>query len=141
MRCHLCYKDELIEFLNLGKQPLANKYPKAEELAQEDFFPLSVLFCQQCKNVQLGTVVSRERMFADYFYLSSVNQGLVRHFEALAKKLVGANFVVDVGSNDGILLKPLKELGVKELTHLKNVEQAVVIVARNPKDFLLVPVC
>jgi SAM-dependent methyltransferase len=51
-------------------------------------------------------------MFEDYYYLSSVNAGLVRHFEGLAKKLAGAHFVVDVGSNDGILLKPLKELGV-----------------------------
>ncbi|MDP3726222.1 MAG: methyltransferase domain-containing protein, partial [bacterium] len=101
-----------VEFLNLGKQPLANKYPKEEEFEQEDFFPLSMLSCSRCKNVQLGTLVSRERMFVDYYYLSSVNQGLVRHFEDLAKKLFRAKFVVDVGSNDGILLKPLKELGV-----------------------------
>ena len=47
-------------------------------------------------------------MFEDYYYLSSVNAGLVRHFEGLANKLTNAEFVVDVGSNDGILLKPLK---------------------------------
>src|SRR5262249_8609037 len=41
--------------------------------------------------------------------------GLVRHFERLAKKLEGARFVVDVGSNDGILLKPLKQLGIKAI--------------------------
>ena len=60
-------------------------------------------------------MVSRERMFEDYYYLSSVNAGLVRHFEALAKKLASAKFVVDVGSNDGILLKPLKQLGVNAI--------------------------
>jgi len=74
-----------------------------------------VFFCTNCKNVQLGTIVSRERMFEDYYYLSSVNPGLVRHFEELAKKLKDAKFVVDIGSNDGILLKPLKELGVKAI--------------------------
>ncbi len=114
MNCLLCHKNKLIEFLNLGKQPLANKYPKTETaFKKEDFFQLSVFFCTNCKNVQLGTIVSRERMFEDYYYLSSVNPKLVRHFEQLAKKLSRAKFVVDIGSNDGILLKPLKALGVK----------------------------
>ena len=115
MQCLLCRQDTATEFLHLGTQPLANKYPKKEHFATEDFFPLQVLFCTACKNVQLGTIVSRERMFEDYYYLSSVNQGLVRHFEALAKQIKNAQFVVDIGSNDGILLKPLKELGVKAM--------------------------
>src|SRR5262249_34414224 len=102
-----------VEILNLGKQPLANKYPTQDQFVTEDFFPLSTYFCARCKNVQLGTVVSRERMFEDYYYLSSVNAGLVRHFEGFAAKLAGARFVVDVGSNDGILLKPLNQLGVR----------------------------
>src|SRR4051812_22655577 len=112
MKCQLCNHDSMVEFLNLGQQPLANKYPTKEQFASEDFFPLAVLFCTRCKNVQLGTVVSRERMFEDYYYLSSVNAALVRHFEKLAENLTGARFVVDVGSNDGILLKPLKQLGI-----------------------------
>ena len=114
-QCRLCSKDELVEFLNLGKQPLANKYPYEKDFATEDFFPLSVHFCKNCKNVQLGTIVSRSRMFEDYYYLSSVNPGLVRHFNAMAKTLAKEKFVVDIGSNDGILLKPLKELGVKAI--------------------------
>lgn len=114
MKCLLCKKNKATEFLHLGNQPLANKYPATEAAFKtEDFFPLAVFFCTHCKNVQLGTIVSRERMFEDYYYLSSVNPGLVRHFEALAKKLRTAKFVVDIGSNDGILLKPLKALGVE----------------------------
>jgi SAM-dependent methyltransferase len=112
MNCQLCGHEHPVKFLDLGSQPLANKYPTREQFEAEDFYPLAMFFCPRCKNVQLGTVVSRERMFEDYYYLSSVNAGLVRHFEGLAKKLAGARFVVDVGSNDGILLKPLKELGV-----------------------------
>jgi SAM-dependent methyltransferase len=115
MECRLCGEPAATEFLNLGQQPLANKYPTQAEFAAEDFFPLQVFFCPTCKNVQLGTIVSRARMFEDYYYLSSVNRGLVRHFEDLAQQLASARFVVDVGSNDGILLKPLKELGVKAL--------------------------
>ena len=54
-------------------------------------------------------------MFEDYFYLSSVNKGLVSHFENLAKKLSSSSFLLDIGSNDGILLKPLKSMGIKSL--------------------------
>ena len=115
MKCRLCGEPAAIEFLNLGQQPLANKYPTQAEFAAEDFFPLQVFFCPTCKNVQLGMIVSRERMFEDYYYLSSVNRELVRHFEDLAQQLAWAKFVVDVGSNDGILLKPLQKLGVKAL--------------------------
>lgn len=115
MKCSLCHADSARQFLDLGKQPLANKYPTETQFKTEDFFPLTVFFCANCKNVQLGTFVSRERMFEDYYYLSSVNPGLVRHFEEMAKGLVSRKFVLDVGSNDGILLKPLKELGVRAL--------------------------
>ncbi len=115
MECRLCGEPAAVEFLNLGQQPLANKYPTEAEFAAEDFFPLQVFFCPTCKNVQLGVIVSRERMFEDYYYLSSVNRELVRHFEDLAEQLASARFVVDVGSNDGILLKPLQKLGVKAL--------------------------
>jgi SAM-dependent methyltransferase len=105
----------LHEFLNLGQQPLANKYPLLAQFTSEDFFPLAVYFCAHCKNVQLGTIVSRARMFEDYYYLSSVNAGLVQHFETLAKQLASARLVVDVGSNDGILLRPLRKMGVKAI--------------------------
>lgn len=115
MECRLCGEPAAIEFLDLGKQPLANKYPTQAEFATEDFFPLQVFFCPTCMNVQLGTIVSRARMFEDYYYLSSVNLALVEHFEDLAQQLASAHFVVDVGSNDGILLKPLQKLGVKAL--------------------------
>jgi len=111
-KCGLC-RAPLDKFLDLGKQPLANKYPTKAQFSSEEFFPLEVYFCPGCSNVQLGTMVSRARMFEDYYYLSSVNEGLIRHFEDLATKLTGAHLVVDVGSNDGILLRPLRSLGVK----------------------------
>src|SRR5260221_13651906 len=106
MKCLLCHYDATFEFLNLGKQPLANKSRFEADPKVEDFFPLAVFFCPKCKNVQLGHIVSRERMFEDYYYLSSVNPGLVRHFNEFATQLKDARFVVDIGSNDGILLKP-----------------------------------
>lgn len=115
MQCRLCHDENPLEFLDLGEQPLANKYPNEKEFATEDFFPVKVFFCPTCKSVQLGIAISRERMFEDYFYLSSVNTGLVTQYEALAQTLSDAKFVVDIGSNDGISLRPLKRMGIKAI--------------------------
>lgn len=112
MQCRLCHSEELIEFLDLGQQPLAIKYPSKDEFASEDFYPLKMYFCSSCKSVHIGTNISREVMFEDYYHLSSANPGVVAHYEMFAKTLADATFVVDIGSNDGILLKPLKEMGV-----------------------------
>ncbi len=112
MKCDLC-KAKSVEFLDLGKQPMANKYPSKKDFKKEEFFDAKLFYCPSCKNIQLGTKVSRETMFVDYYYLSSVNKKLVDHYAAFAKTLDYAKFVVDIGSNDGILLKPLKEMGIK----------------------------
>lgn len=114
MECALC-GNPMRRVLDFGLQPLANKYPAAHERAGEESFPFAIYQCTVCCNLESGTRVPRSRMFEDYYYLSSVNPGLVRHFESLAGSLSGARFVVDVGSNDGILLRPLKERGVRTL--------------------------
>lgn len=115
MKCNLCLEEKSFDFLDLGQQPMANKYPTYGTFDAEQFFRVKVYFCPRCKNMQLDTLVSRDTMFVDYYYLSSVNEGLVKHYEAFAQTLKGSHFVVDIGSNDGISLKPLKEMGVKAL--------------------------
>ncbi len=114
MKCRVCHSNKTKEFLNLGKQPLANKYPKnIREIKKEKKFNLSIFFCEVCRTAQIKNIISRKLMFEEYFYLSSVNKGLRDHFNKLAKKLKKYNFIVDVGSNDGILLEPLKKNKVK----------------------------
>jgi len=116
MICKICKNNKVNEVLNLGLQPLANKYPKNKnDFLVEKTFQLNLLFCPDCLNVQIKNIVDRKEMFEDYYYLSSVNEALVSHFENLAKKLRSSSFVVDIGSNDGILLKPLKSMGVQSL--------------------------
>lgn len=111
--CRLCGFETSNPILSLGKQPLANKYPKSKaEFADEIFFEMILLHCPHCLSVQIERIVSRDDMFVDYYYLSSVNKELVEHFDALAEKISDKKLVIDIGSNDGILLKPLKDRGV-----------------------------
>ena len=115
MRCKIC-NGNLKEVINLDKQALANKYPKNRlEIKKEKKYLLKVLFCSNCKTAKLNKIISRKLMFENYFYLSSVNEGLVDHFKKLSGKLKNSKFVIDIGSNDGILLRPLKKLRINSL--------------------------
>ena len=95
---------------SLGLQPLANKYPKdAREMEIEFKSSMEIYFCESCLYVNIPCTISRDFFFEDYFYLSSVNKELMEHFRLLADhiKNIKSNFVLDVGSNDGILLEQL----------------------------------
>ena len=116
MKCRICHSKKIVEVIDLGKQPLANKYPKNKfEVKTEKKFSLKILFCKNCRSGQIKKIINRNILFEDYYYLSSVNKKLKEHFAKLAFKIKKYNFVVDVGSNDGILLEPLKKLNVKSI--------------------------
>ncbi len=116
MKCNICNSKFLKKFIDLGYQPLANKYPKNKiEIKKEPKYKLDLLFCSNCLNVKIKRLVDRKKMFEEYFYLSSVNLQLVNHFRKLAKVFKKKDFVLDIGSNDGIFLRELKSLGIKHL--------------------------
>jgi 2-polyprenyl-3-methyl-5-hydroxy-6-metoxy-1,4-benzoquinol methylase len=106
----------------LGKTPLANSYLTKEQLKEpEPSFPLETYFCEKCGLVQLLDIVPGDVLFRNYLYISSTAPSYIQHFEMFAKeiverfKLTRDSFVVEMGSNDGIFLIPLKKLGVRTL--------------------------
>tara|TARA_Y100001970_G_C14226355_1_gene855929 strand:- start:941 stop:2125 length:1185 start_codon:yes stop_codon:yes gene_type:complete len=116
MKCRICKSSNINNVLNLGKQPLANKYPKNNyEKSIEKKYNLNVIFCKKCRSCQIKKIVDRKQLFQNYYYLSSVNKKLKEHFYHLSKKLKNYKFIVDVGSNDGILLDPLKKMKIKAI--------------------------
>ena len=113
-RCIIC--DTQIEKIkSLGLQPLANKYPQNNNEIENEFTSLmDVYYCEKCFYVNLPCKVNRDVFFEDYYYLSSVNKELVDHFESLAIEInkLGSKSVLDVGSNDGILLAKLLDKNI-----------------------------
>ena len=51
------------EFLDLGRQPIANKFLKREEFDDEFFYDLKVVFDEDTKLVSLKDFVKPELMF------------------------------------------------------------------------------
>lgn len=120
--CRLCGSHSFEKIWSFGSTPLANAYLRPDEVGRHELFaPLDVYYCQSCSLVQLRDVVSPEVLFSQYLYVSSTSSTFVRHFEDFATSLrerfglTGETLVVDVGSNDGILLKPLRDAGVRVL--------------------------
>jgi methylation protein EvaC len=115
LKCKICGL-EIGDLFSLGPQPLANKYPDSEDMfSLETIQEMKIFYCDSCRYVHIPSTTSRSLFFEDYYYLSSVNKELVDHFNRLADKIHESKpeFVLDVGSNDGILLKPLQALNIK----------------------------
>lgn len=122
-------------------QPLANALTP-EINPDEPRFPLALCSCPNCGLIQLTRVVSPEIMFTNYFYFSSVSARMEEHFAAyaddIAKRFVPEDgLVVEIGSNDGILLKslvgrPVRILGVDPAENVASVarKQGVPTLAR-----------
>ena len=98
------------EFLDLGRQPIANKFLKREEFDNEFLFDLKVVFDEETKLVSLKDFVKPELMFnEDYTYHTSLSTPMVKHFKETAQSLVKfrknlrykTNKVLEIGSNDG----------------------------------------
>ena len=115
--CRVC-GGGLSHYLSLGLSPLANSLNNKKD-SDNDLFPLDLNFCKKCSNSQLSVAVPPEKMFKDYVYLSSTSKQFREHFIRLSKelknelKLNSNSIVVDIGSNDGIFLEPLKKLGIR----------------------------
>src|SRR3989338_3527926 len=121
-KCLICQEKKLTRYLSLGKAALANSYLNKHELKKEEFkAPLEVYFCHNCHLAQLLHIVDRSYIYNDYAYFSSTSPMLVRHFEEYATEVFkrypdqSRQLVVDIGSNDGVLLKPFKKLGSRVL--------------------------
>lgn len=118
--CRVCQNNKLEDVVSLGMSPLANNLIDSKG---DDFetFPLELKYCNTCSNVQLSYVVEPNKMFDNYLYVSSTASSFREHFRKAAEnykerfKLNGSSFVLDIGSNDGIFLKPLKDMGIKVL--------------------------
>jgi methylation protein EvaC len=120
-QCLIC-RGPVSPFMSFGKMPIANGFLAAEDFAREYFFELKVAFCERCTMVQLTELVDEKKMFHDnYAFFSSTSTRMAQHFERLANwvrahYLAGKDpFIVEIGSNDGILLKHFAAARIRHL--------------------------
>lgn len=123
MNCRSCGLEVTEPILDLGLQPLANRYPETAE-GVEMVLPLRLCVCRHCWMVQLTDTVDAETLFRDYPYFTSCSAPMVEHARRNAERYMERfnlrghtepgfeKWVVEVASNDGYFLRHFMAAGV-----------------------------
>ena len=119
--CRACHSQELINVLTLGDLAVSDfvDNPKSETGIKA---PLELVLCDPnangCGLLQLRHTVSNEAMYRNYWYRSGINQTMINELEDISRMatyvagLRSGDFVIDIGANDGTLLRSYNVQGL-----------------------------
>ena len=135
--CRSCGNVKLKRVVSLGYQPLANNLLNKKDDKCE-LYPLEVNYCENCHNCQLSVAVDSKKMFSNYLYTSSTSASFREHFIFAAKNYVKEfnlkpkkSYIIDIGSNDGVALKPFKDLGFNNILGIEPAKNLAKLANKN----------
>ena len=135
--CRSCGNKDLKRVVSLGYQPLANNLLKKEDEKCE-LYPLEVNYCSKCHNCQLSMSVDPKKMFSNYLYTSSTSKIFRDHFVNASKKYIKElklnkkkSYIIDIGSNDGVALKPFLDQGFKKILGIEPAKNLAKLANKN----------
>lgn len=120
-KCRVCFGNFELESLVMNPTPLANNLVESKEAALvAQTYPLEVVLCSNCKHYQLKHIVCADELFENYLYASGASKFFVNHFKNLAELIKSISSkpypkILEIGSNDGVLLDHLSGLGFNSL--------------------------
>ena len=122
-RCQICFSTKLNKVIELGYQPLANSLLKdLKEENTNEKFPINIVRCDDCTLLQIDFIVDQNKVYhLNYPYLPGITKTVDNEQKELSDflfqqlNLNSDNLVVDIGSNDGSLLKHFKKKGIKTI--------------------------
>lgn len=116
--CRLCDSSNVDLVVNLEPIPLSERYTdNAEDGKNADRFPVDLYMCKDCGHVQHFDVIDSEALWDNYTYESANANGMPEHFADIRDQVVErfnpekGSLVIDIGSNDGSLLRVFKDVG------------------------------
>ena len=120
--CRLCGAGDLILGLALQPTPIGDDYVASDRRYESaEVFNLDLYVCRNCGQVQLREVVSPDLLYASFPYVTSVSVGLPEHFRRFAEEVMRkqeiapGSLVVEIGSNEGPMLRAFQERGCRVL--------------------------
>ena len=135
--CRSCGNTNLKRVISLGYQPLANNLLNNKNEKYE-VYPLEMNYCPKCHNCQLSVSVDPKKMFLNYLYTSSTSSSFRNHFVAASKNYIKnlklkpkESYIIDIGSNDGVALKPFKDLGFDKILGIEPAKNLAKLANKN----------
>ncbi|MGQ3284689.1 methyltransferase domain-containing protein [Bosea sp. (in: a-proteobacteria)] len=120
--CRLCDSKNLERVVDLDPIPLSENYTSDSASAKaRKRYPVDVYMCADCGHVQQLDVINSKDLWASYTYYSGEAKGMPEHFQQVADRILAkaapekGALVIDIGSNDGSLLKPFQKVGMAVL--------------------------
>ncbi|MAV64109.1 MAG: methyltransferase domain-containing protein [Pelagibacteraceae bacterium TMED124] len=119
-KCRCCKSTNIKDFIDFGFMSLTTEFPKKREKRKE--IPMNLVICDKCKLFQLSHNYDLKKLYnKDYGYKSGINNSMKNHLKGITKeiesicKLYPKDFVLDIASNDGTLLKSYIRKDVKKI--------------------------
>lgn len=131
--CRGCGSRDLELVFSLKPSPIGDAYVTPERVNEpQPSYPIDLHMCRQCGLAQIIDVIDPEILYGEYIYVTASSPELAKHFRGYADgiiercRLSPGSLVVDIGSNDGTLLRRFQERGMRVL----GIEPATHIAAR-----------
>jgi len=113
--CRICRSKNLIRVFSNEPSPIGEAFIKKKKVdVTQKKYPIDVLLCGKCGLSQLSKIINPEILYKKYLYYSKTSNDLLKHFSNFSKYLFSRfkihknDLIVDVGSNDGMLLNCFK---------------------------------
>lgn len=128
--CRACASRDLELIFQLKPSPIGDAFVTSAQVdVPQPSYPIDLYMCRQCGLAQLIDVIAPEILYGEYIYVTASSMGLSDHFRDYADSVIARcglsqnSLVIDIGSNDGTLLRRFKErgmsvLGVEPATHI-----------------------
>ncbi|WP_417798461.1 methyltransferase domain-containing protein [Terasakiella pusilla] len=120
--CRLCASDKVVQVVDLEPIPLSENYTMDRESGLDaPRYPVDLYMCEACGHVQHLDVIDSESLWNNYTYFSAMANGMPEHFLEVCNQVLSTyapfdkRLVIDIGSNDGSLLRPFKNKGMDVL--------------------------
>ena len=120
-KCRLCGSEDLVEAFSIGNQYI-NNFVSKENVTNGIKAPLDLIMCQNCSLIQLRHTAPQELLYSRfYWYRSGVTDTMVKELRDITQNIENLvdlkkdDVVLDIGANDGTLLKTYTDIGLKRI--------------------------
>ena len=117
-QCLLCKNKKLKKIFSLGNLFVSN-FVKKNKIKKGIKSPLNLIYCNECELIQLSHIAPQEIMYKRFYWYRSgvtktMREGLKDIFNDSLKytKITKKDLVLDIGANDGTLLKYYKNKSI-----------------------------